>query len=248
MPVTLLDRHDKAYDWFIKSCRQSTLMQGILVNYFDALEPPRVLEALASGECTPDVPTPPVYCLGPLLLTPAGGNRYSSCCMESLDAQPAGSVVYLCFGSQGTFSTAQIKEIATGLENSRQRFLWVIHSTQHMQEPDINGLLPEGFSGRTSWLGMVVKSWAPQVAVLNHGAVGRFVTHRRWNSMLESVCAGGMAPLCRATFERAVFGGRDGTGNGDGGRGRWLCRCRCSGSKREGGDGIRRGEDVKGTR
>lgn len=35
----------------------------------------------------------------------------------------------------------------------------------------------------------MVKSWAPQVSVLNHGSVGGFVTHCGWNSVLEAICA-----------------------------------------------------------
>ncbi|XP_058103441.1 UDP-glycosyltransferase 2-like [Magnolia sinica] len=37
---------------------------------------------------------------------------------------------------------------------------------------------------------MVVKSWAPQVAVLKRESVGGFVTHCGWNSALEAVCEG----------------------------------------------------------
>jgi hydroquinone glucosyltransferase len=36
----------------------------------------------------------------------------------------------------------------------------------------------------------VVPPWAPQVEILNHRAVGGFLSHAGWNSTLEAVCAG----------------------------------------------------------
>ncbi|KAM0871399.1 hypothetical protein ACQ4PT_039417 [Festuca glaucescens] len=37
---------------------------------------------------------------------------------------------------------------------------------------------------------MVVSPWAPQVEVLRHPAIGTFVTHCGWNSIMEAVTAG----------------------------------------------------------
>ncbi|KAL6851754.1 hypothetical protein ACP4OV_020318 [Aristida adscensionis] len=37
---------------------------------------------------------------------------------------------------------------------------------------------------------MVVKKWVPQAEVVQHEAVGAFVTHCGWNSMLEAIMAG----------------------------------------------------------
>ncbi|KAF8751367.1 hypothetical protein HU200_012038 [Digitaria exilis] len=114
--------------------------------------------------------------------------------------KPERSVVFLCFGSLGTFSEEQLKEMAVGLDRSGQRFLWVVRMPaniddptrilENQYEPDLDALLPEGFLERTKGRGLVVKSWAPQVEVLNHPATGAFVTHYGWNSMMEGVIAG----------------------------------------------------------
>ncbi|XP_023875938.1 UDP-glycosyltransferase 88A1 [Quercus suber] len=204
MPKPLLDRNDKAYEFFLNSSITMAKSAGIITNTFESLEP-KAIQALSEGLCVPDGPTPPIYCIGPLI---AKNNERSGTqnedeavpeCLSWLDSQPSQSVVFLCFGSLGLFSIEQLKEIALGLEKSDQRFLWVVRnppSEKHglavsaQPDPDLDSLLPEGFLDRTKERGLVVKSWAPQLAVLNHGSVGGFVTHCGWNSVLEAVCAG----------------------------------------------------------
>ncbi|CAI9269997.1 unnamed protein product [Lactuca saligna] len=115
------------------------------------------------------------------------------------DSQPSKSVVNLCFGSLGLFSSDQLKEIAIGLEMTGHRFLWVVRSPPSnntedrflpLPEPDLNLLLPEGFLDCTKDRGFVAKNWVPQVAVLSHKSVGGFVTHCGWNSVFEAACTG----------------------------------------------------------
>ncbi|KAE8801243.1 Anthocyanidin 5,3-O-glucosyltransferase [Hordeum vulgare] len=57
-----------------------------------------------------------------------GGREARRGVPRMLDAQPAGSMVFLYFGSLGVFSATQIREmeIAVGLEASGKRFLWVV--------------------------------------------------------------------------------------------------------------------------
>nr|QLF96275.1 phloretin 4'-O-glycosyltransferase [Malus trilobata] len=198
MPQPILERNNKVYEQCQESSKQFPKSAGIIVNTFESLEP-RALRAIWDGLClTENVPTPPVYPIGPLIVSHGGGGRGAEC-LKWLDSQPSGSVVFLCFGSLGLFSKEQLKEIAIGLENSGHRFLWVVRNPPAQNQiglvikesdPELKSLLPDGFLDRTKDRGLVVKSWVPQVAVLNHNSVGGFVSHCGWNSVLESVCAG----------------------------------------------------------
>lgn len=200
MPLPLLDREDEAYKCFIACFDRMPDADGIIVNSFQSLES-RPLQAIADGLVVPGRKVPPVYCVGPLI---TGQAERRHVCLEWLDGKPRGSVAFLCFGSLGVFSAKQLREIAVGLERSGQSFLWVVRSpppadhggvesvklTEAPPEPDLEALLPEGFLERTAGRGMVVKSWAPQAEVLLHDAVGAFVTHCGWNSVLEAVVGG----------------------------------------------------------
>ncbi|KAK8916721.1 Anthocyanidin 5,3-O-glucosyltransferase [Platanthera zijinensis] len=204
MPLPFLDREDDAYKGFLFSFDRLPNSDGIIVNTFESLES-RPLQAIADGLVVPGQKVPPVYCVGPMI-TGQAESRHE--CLDWLDGKPPGSVVFLCFGSLGVFSAKQLQEIAVGLERSGQSFLWVVRSppaatkaavvggvesvklTEAPPEPELETLLPEGFLERTVENGLVVKSWAPQAEVLLHAAVGAFVTHCGWNSVLEAVVGG----------------------------------------------------------
>jgi UDP:flavonoid glycosyltransferase YjiC (YdhE family) len=108
--------------------------------------------------------------------------------MQWLDDQPPLSVVFLCFGSMGSFGADQVKEIALGLEGSGHRFLWSLRMPT--PTPFADDVLPEGFLDRIKGKGMICNGWAPQVEVLAHKAIGGFVSHCGWNSILESLWHG----------------------------------------------------------
>lgn len=104
-------------------------------------------------------------------------------CLKWLDSKSAGSVLYVCFGSLCDITTAQLREMALGLEASSHPFVWVVRN---------NGdeWIPEGFEERIEGRGLVIRGWAPQILILNHPSVGGFLTHCGWNSSLEAVSAG----------------------------------------------------------
>ncbi|KAI3523886.1 hypothetical protein L1887_02368 [Cichorium endivia] len=187
----LLDKEggSKMFLDLAKRFRQS---KGILVNTFQELES-HGGEYLLSNNA--DIP--PVFTVGPILnLNNTSNDSRTEEIMMWLNDQPESSVVFLCFGSMGSFSEKQVKEIAVALERSGHRFLWSlrrpppkgkIEFPKEYENPE--EVLPEGFLDRTSNVGKVI-GWAPQTAVLSHPSVGGFVSHCGWNSTLESIWCG----------------------------------------------------------
>ncbi|XP_073145952.1 anthocyanidin 3-O-glucosyltransferase 2-like [Henckelia pumila] len=182
---------DGAFDCFKRFSR----IKGVLVNTFYELES-YAIRSLSNGKA------PKIYPIGPILnLNHQIGSSESDEADEIkkwLDLQPDSSVTFLCFGSRGTFEVPQLKEIACALERCGHGFLWSVRKpapkgSMQVQLPtdyeNLDDVLPQGFLERTKGRGKVI-GWAPQMAVLSHPAVGGFVSHCGWNSILESVWCG----------------------------------------------------------
>ena len=77
---------------------------------------------------------PGIIPVGPLLSSNQLENHIGSfwpedsTCLSWLDKQPVDSVIYASFGSISTFNQQQLDELALGLENIGQPFLWVVRS------------------------------------------------------------------------------------------------------------------------
>ncbi|VFQ78291.1 unnamed protein product [Cuscuta campestris] len=61
-------------------------------------------------------------------------------CLEWLDSKKPDSVVYICFGSLAKFSDSQLREMAVGIEDSEQEFIWVLRSTVEEEKEWIPGV------------------------------------------------------------------------------------------------------------
>ncbi|XP_027071349.1 UDP-glycosyltransferase 86A1-like [Coffea arabica] len=156
----------------------------VISNTIDELEP-QIISVLRENQ--------PFYSIGPIL--PTGLTKSSvpvsmwseSDCGPWLDTKPKGSVLYISFGSYAHTSKHNIVEIAHGLLLSEVNFVWVLR-------PDIisseeTDYLPTGYDRLIEYSGMIVP-WCSQVDVLSHPAVGGFLTHCGWNSILESIWSG----------------------------------------------------------
>ncbi|KAL1189824.1 UDP-glycosyltransferase 72E1 [Cardamine amara subsp. amara] len=198
---TFLDPTQQIYQEFVPFGLVFPTADGIIVNTWDDVEP-KTLKSLQDPKLLGRITRVPVYPIGPLC-RPVDPSKTNHPVLDWLNKQPDESVLYISFGSGGSLSAKQLAELAWGLELSGQRFVWVVR-------PPVDGsacsayfsvnsgeirdgtpdYLPKGFVSRTRERGLVVLSWAPQAEILAHQAVGGFLTHCGWNSILESVVSG----------------------------------------------------------
>lgn len=196
LPMVLVDR-DTWLGRFLDFARGYRKAKGIIINTFAELEIHQLDAYKNNISVSEQVPLPPIYPIGPIL-------NQSKSQLESeeaeiinwLDDQPTSSVVLICFGSQGSLPVNQVKEIALALEICGCQFLWSLRRPPQSKNAQFPGeytsyteVMPEGFLDRTVKKGKVV-GWVPQLKVLSHEAIGGFVSHCGWNSILESIVCG----------------------------------------------------------
>ncbi|XP_078438095.1 UDP-glycosyltransferase 92A1-like [Wolffia australiana] len=116
----------------------------------------------------------PVWGVGPLLRSEA---EVDDAVRSWLDAKPAGSVVYVSFGTLVAPAAGELEELAAALEGAGRPFVWALVG---------RGFAPE----KTSELGLVIRGWAPQQMILGHPSTAAFVSHCGWNSTTEALAAG----------------------------------------------------------
>ncbi|KAI3970259.1 hypothetical protein MKX01_023906 [Papaver californicum] len=199
----ITDPNDKMIDYILGEIENARKSSGIILNTFDELEN-EVVDAMRSGNLS----LPPIFTLGSLHslidqiqqtdeLKSVGSNLWKEEpeCLLWLDTKEPNSVVYVNFGSITVMTTQQLVEFAWGLANSKQTFLWVVRPD--LVEGD-SAKLPIDFVKETKER-CLFPSWCPQEEVLNHPAIGGFLTHSGWNSTLESIY-GGVPMVCWPFF------------------------------------------------
>ncbi|KAK6143705.1 hypothetical protein DH2020_024053 [Rehmannia glutinosa] len=198
--VQTTDPQDPMLDFVVQEFDRSSKASAIIINTFDELEK-NVLKALSSI-------CPPIYAVGSLhlLLNQLPENntlkhmssslwKENPACLSWLDSKPENSVIYVNFGSIVVLTRQQLNELAWGLAGSKKNFVWIVRSDLVRGE---NDALPVEFWEEIGDRGFVA-AWSNQVQVLNHAAIGGFLTHCGWNSTMESLCSG-VPMLCWPFF------------------------------------------------
>uniref|UniRef100_A0A0D9VG33 UDP-glycosyltransferases domain-containing protein n=1 Tax=Leersia perrieri TaxID=77586 RepID=A0A0D9VG33_9ORYZ len=199
--VRTTDPNDAVLDVVVSAMENlRTATSAVILNTFDELEGD-VLAALSRI-----IPSP-IYTVGPLpqlaAATAAASDVDASdaaslwpeddACLEWLRTKPPRSVLYVNFGSIVHLTKQQLVELALGLAESGHDFLWVIRDDQAKIAGGVDPVdtFPPEFrekiiKGKVGYL----TSWCPQEAALRHEAIGAFLTHCGWNSMLDSISNG----------------------------------------------------------
>ncbi|KAJ8759698.1 hypothetical protein K2173_009799 [Erythroxylum novogranatense] len=175
------------FKFWTRTMERSKSLQWLLVNSFledsvdDHVKPQN--GALLNNHSRNRQPV--VFPVGPLrskhgtLKNPSFWLEDTSC-LQWLDKQNPGSVIYVSFGSWvSPIGEGKMTGLALTLEALGRPFMWVLGDGWRKG-------LPAGYIDRVSKQGKVV-SWAPQMEVLQHKAVGCYLTHCGWNSTMEAI-------------------------------------------------------------
>ncbi|CAL9247411.1 unnamed protein product [Arabidopsis halleri] len=189
LPISEMGPLDRVFE-FCREVANKRTASGVIINTVSCLES-------SSLSWLQQELRIPVYPLGPLHMTaspPSSLLEEDMSCIEWLNKQKPRSVIYISIGTLGQMETNEVLEMAWGLCNSNQPFLWVIRAGSIL---GINGIesLPAEVNKMVSERGYIVKR-APQIEVLGHPAVGGFWSHCGWNSILESI-GEGVPMICR---------------------------------------------------
>ncbi|XVE81069.1 hypothetical protein DITRI_Ditri15bG0033600 [Diplodiscus trichospermus] len=186
--VTWLNELETLHPLIIETFHGCLQSQGMIFNSFPELEGQKLDIIKAKYFTKHDH----VWSVGPLLPLNAGDMDSEKSVMAWLDScQVDNSVVYVGFGTQITLNKQQMEAVASALEKSGVRFVWVVKDPMKgMQNGDDRSVVPKGFEDRVAGRGIVIKGWAPQVAILRHRATGSYLSHCGWNSIHEAILAG----------------------------------------------------------
>ncbi|OIT28893.1 zeatin o-glucosyltransferase [Nicotiana attenuata] len=113
--------------------------------------------------------------------------------LDWLDKQEPNSVIFVSFGTTTSLCDEEVKELASGLEKSEQKFIWVLRDADKgdVFTSEVRKLqLPEGYEDKIKERGIIVRDWAPQLEILAHNSTGGFMSHCGWNSCMESISFG----------------------------------------------------------
>lgn len=194
LPEQVLGADKKAFEFTVEAAKEAGKHSHVIIHTFDELESSLIKEIKPVF--------PHVYTVGPLQLLlnqimpenePKNSNLngYSLWteepeCIQWLDSKEPNSVVYVNFGSLAVMCLQDLLEFGWGLVNSDHCFLWIIRRDLVDGEPAV---LPSELEEVVKKRGFIA-SWCSQEEVLSHPAVGGFLTHGGWGSVVESLSAG----------------------------------------------------------
>ncbi|KAL6321192.1 hypothetical protein AAG906_015536 [Vitis piasezkii] len=161
----MMERRNQQYLEYIRMAIGIPKADGILLNTWEDLEP-TTLRALRDHKAMAQFAKVPIYPIGPLIRS-VGQEEVRTELLDWLDLQPIDSVIYVSFGSGGTYSSEQLAELASTHQITCQR----------VPDPDQK----RGNGGAT----MGTTSGDPQPSIC-----WRILSHCGWGSTLDSILNG----------------------------------------------------------